>query len=90
VRVILEATMDNTDTISTLKAAGIEVHNSAASFYLHAKLIVSDGVAFIGSENFSPTSLTRNREVGELLFEQDQLTPIHDQFDSDWSSSPGA
>ncbi len=35
--------------------------------YLHAKLISSTQQAFIGSENLSPTSLTRNREVGIIL-----------------------
>ncbi len=87
VRVILEGSMDNTDTIAELQAAGIEVHN-ATTFYLHAKLIIADGVAFIGSENFSLTSLTKNREVGALLFEPAQASVSRDQFDADWSSTP--
>ena len=35
--------------------------------YLHAKLIADPSRAFIGSENLSPTSLRRNREVGLIL-----------------------
>lgn len=32
--------------------------------YPRAKLIVADGLMFLGSQNLSETSLTRNREVG--------------------------
>jgi phosphatidylserine/phosphatidylglycerophosphate/cardiolipin synthase-like enzyme len=35
--------------------------------YLHAKLIAGPTQAFIGSENLSPSSLQRNREVGLIL-----------------------
>ena len=35
--------------------------------YLHAKLIAGPTRAFIGSENLSPSSLQRNREVGLIL-----------------------
>ena len=35
--------------------------------YLHAKLIAHSSRAFIGSENLSPSSLGRNREVGLIL-----------------------
>jgi len=87
VRVILEGSMDNTDTIAALKAASIEVHN-ATTFYLHAKLIIADGVAFIGSENFSLTSLTKNREVGALLFEPAEAQMSRTQFEADWSATP--
>ena len=55
-----------------LGGKGIPVKYAIAQFYLHAKLIIADGVAFVGSENMSPTSLTQNREVGALVFEPDQ------------------
>jgi cardiolipin synthase A/B len=87
VRVIVEPTMDNGDTIALFKSKGIPVHG-ASTFYLHAKLIIADGVAFIGSENFSLTSLTKNREVGALVFEPAQAKIVTTQFDADWSSTP--
>src|SRR4029079_16740626 len=62
VRVILEPTSDNADTIASFTSLGLPVHD-AVGFFNHAKLIISDGVALVGSENFSQTSLTRNREV---------------------------
>lgn len=85
VRVILG---DNTDAaIPVLKAAGIPVKTSS-NYYLHAKLIVADGVPFVGSENMSFTSLTKNREVGALVFEPGAATVITDQFTADWNSGP--
>lgn len=87
VRVILEASSDNADTITFFQNKGIEIREPT-SFYLHAKLIVADGVAFVGSENYSLTSLTKNREVGALVFEPAQAKLIRDQFDADWASSP--
>lgn len=87
VRVILESSMDDSDTISFFRSKGIEVHN-ASTFYLHAKLIIADGVSFIGSENYSLTSLTKNREVGALIFEPAQTQIVKTQFDADWASSP--
>lgn len=85
VRVILEPTSDNADTIASFASLGIPVRD-AVGFYNHAKLIISDGVALVGSENFSQTSLTRNREVGALVFEPTATAKIQQQFDADWSA----
>ena len=57
------------------------------SFYLHAKIIIADGVAHVGSENMSVTSLTKNREVGAFVFEPLTEMKIQAQFDSDWSGA---
>jgi len=51
--------------------------------YLHAKLIAGAHQAFIGSENFTATSLHRNREVGILLTGQDART-LRNQCENDW------
>jgi phosphatidylserine/phosphatidylglycerophosphate/cardiolipin synthase-like enzyme len=85
VRVILEDPTDQ--SIPMLKAAGIPVKQPPSSIYLHAKLITADGVAFIGSENMSFTSLAKNREVGVLAFEPAEYMPIKTQFESDWNAS---
>jgi cardiolipin synthase A/B len=57
----------------TLTAAhvSVRVYASNAALYIHAKAIVADAGtpqqrAFIGSENFSVTSLNSNRELGLL------------------------
>ncbi|CAN5807704.1 hypothetical protein BH11MYX2_BH11MYX2_17920 [soil metagenome] len=78
---------DDTDqSIPLLKAKNIPV-KTATSFYLHAKLIVADAVAFVGSENMSYTSLIKNREVGALVFEPSATAAITQQFDTDWTGA---
>lgn len=84
VRVIINEATD--DSVTYFKSLGIPV-KTPDSFYLHAKLIIADDVAFVGSVNYSFTSLSKNREVGALVFEPDAFTPIQAQFDSDWSAS---
>ncbi len=84
VRVIVNEPTD--ESIVSLKSAGIPVE-TPATFYLHAKLIIADQVAFVGSENMSFTSLEKNREVGALAFEPSTFQPIKDQFEADWASS---
>jgi phosphatidylserine/phosphatidylglycerophosphate/cardiolipin synthase-like enzyme len=84
VRVIVNEPTD--ESIVYLKSLGIPV-KTPATFYLHAKLIIADQVAFVGSENMSFTSLAKNREVGALAFEPTTFAPIKQQFDADWASS---
>jgi phosphatidylserine/phosphatidylglycerophosphate/cardiolipin synthase-like enzyme len=84
VRVIVNEATD--DAVAFFKQAGITV-KIPATFYLHAKLIIADQVAFVGSVNMSYTSLVKNREVGALVFEPTAFAPIQSQFDSDWNVS---
>jgi len=86
VRVILETSSDNTEVRALFTANGIPV-KGAGSFYLHAKLLIADGVAFVGSENFSITALTKNRELGAFVFEPTPAAVIQQQFDTDWAAS---
>jgi phosphatidylserine/phosphatidylglycerophosphate/cardiolipin synthase-like enzyme len=84
VRALMQESMG--EDITYLKGLGVTVR-SANSFFLHAKLIIADDVAFVGSENMSFTSLTKNREVGALAFEPTSFAPIRTQFDSDWAGA---
>lgn len=85
VRVILE---DPTDaSVPFLTGLAIPVKFPPSSIYLHSKLIIADGVAFVGSENMSLTSLTKNREVGVLVTEPVGQTVIKTAFESDWTAS---
>jgi phosphatidylserine/phosphatidylglycerophosphate/cardiolipin synthase-like enzyme len=86
VRVILGEATD--EAIPMLKGAGIPVKTSTNSYYLHSKLIVADGIPFVGSENMSFTSLNKNREVGALVFESSQTGVITQQFTTDWNAGP--
>jgi phosphatidylserine/phosphatidylglycerophosphate/cardiolipin synthase-like enzyme len=52
----------------------------------HAKLIVADDVALVGSQNLSYTSLNRNRELGVLVSDPDPVARIAQQFTADWQA----
>lgn len=83
VRVLLGDNQD--DSIPFLRNLGVEV-KFPTGYFLHAKLIVADGVVFVGSENMSLTSLTKNREVGALVFEPAAAAVITAQFETDWAA----
>ncbi len=84
VRVITNEATD--ESVVYFKGLGIPV-KTPKPFSLHAKLIIADDVAFVGSINYSLTSLSKNREVGALVFEPSAFAPIQSQFDADWTSS---
>lgn len=73
VHVTMTASASWTATLQSLANAGVHVvTHSGSQLYIHAKLICVDcsgagGTLFLGSENFSTTSLLVNREVGLLL-----------------------
>jgi phosphatidylserine/phosphatidylglycerophosphate/cardiolipin synthase-like enzyme len=55
--------------------------------HLHTKVLVADGVrAYMGSENFSYTSLDKNREVGVELTDPSSLEPLTTTFEKDWAA----
>lgn len=54
--------------------------------YMHAKIVVSNSEAFMGSENFTQTSLETNREMGLLLGGSD-IGVLQSQFDKDWEAA---
>jgi cardiolipin synthase len=88
VRVIVEDPNDtpqNAGVQAFMSPRGIPVKYAVQQFYLHAKLLIADGVAFVGSENMSTTSMTGNREMGALVFEPDQAAIIQQQFEADWA-----
>lgn len=90
VRVILEDPSDQAQNAATrtfLEAKHIPVHYVLGQFYLHAKLIIADGVSFVGSENFSAPGLQMNREVGGLLVEPSAAMVSHAQFELDWTAT---
>ena len=68
VEVVLPRSLSPTDreNATALAAAGAQVVLLDRP-YPHAKLIVADDRVFLGSENFSRSSLDRNREVGIVL-----------------------
>jgi phosphatidylserine/phosphatidylglycerophosphate/cardiolipin synthase-like enzyme len=52
--------------------------------YVHAKAIVVDhNIAFVGSQNFTPTSLGENRELGAIVTEPEFVTRLVAIFERD-------
>ncbi len=86
VRLILPGATDiEAADVVRLKAGGVQLVYVSAP-YIHAKVIVADGrLAFVGSENFSSTSLDENREVGLLLADTMALATITTTFERDWA-----
>jgi phosphatidylserine/phosphatidylglycerophosphate/cardiolipin synthase-like enzyme len=73
-----------------LAAAGVHVRtfDAKAPLYIHAKVIIADGdEAFVGSENFSSTSLSANRELGILVADPAIIASLSDTFASDWQKA---
>lgn len=70
-----------------LRAAGVQVEYLTRS-YLHAKGIVSDNTAFLGSQNFSAGGLKDNREFGATFDQPDFVQQLAAVFDEDFAN-PG-
>jgi phosphatidylserine/phosphatidylglycerophosphate/cardiolipin synthase-like enzyme len=77
----------NDPAVKTLRAAGIDVKYMTAS-YLHAKAVITDNQAFVGSQNFTGGGMVRNREVGEIFKQPALLKQLTSTFTSDWAN-PG-
>ncbi|MDQ2815427.1 MAG: phospholipase D-like domain-containing protein [Actinomycetota bacterium] len=74
-----------------LARAGIRIsyYSSSAGFYIHGKVVEADygtshAKVFIGSENFSGTSLNRNRELGLITSGPAVLSAIASTFATDF------
>jgi phosphatidylserine/phosphatidylglycerophosphate/cardiolipin synthase-like enzyme len=93
VRILMTASDEWTDALTRLAAAnvGAEVRTYPAtksSLYIHAKAIIADGIkAFVGSENFSITSLDDNRELGIMVTDQAVIRPLIATFEKDWNGA---
>jgi len=74
-----------------LADAGVHIsyYSNPDGFYIHAKAILadygeSDAKVFIGSENFSNTSLNENRELGLIIHNKTIMSSIATTFASDF------
>ncbi len=74
VQVVMNASATYTSEWKRIVAVGgdISTYASTAPLYIHAKAILADygypaGSVFVGSENFSVYSLTKNRELGLII-----------------------
>jgi phosphatidylserine/phosphatidylglycerophosphate/cardiolipin synthase-like enzyme len=77
---------DNAAAIQYLQSLGLPVR-AATAVDVHAKLIIADGVAFVGSQNMSTSALQMNREVGAFVFEPGPAGIAIQQFATDWAGA---
>ena len=71
-----------------LEKHGIDVrYMPADKLYMHAKIIIAGNSFFIGSENFSTSSLNHNREVAVIIKKRKYLKMVRKTFASDWKSA---
>jgi phosphatidylserine/phosphatidylglycerophosphate/cardiolipin synthase-like enzyme len=94
--VVVRITMTNTGNeyareFQELVAAGARVstYASAASLYIHAKVVVADygtpeARVFAGSENFSTASLKENRELGLVTSDPTILASLEGTLQADF------
>jgi len=88
VRLVMTISASWVRALAALAAAGVRerVYQPSAPLYIHAKLIVVDGVrAFIGSQNFSTASLQYNRELGVVTGDAPVVAGVEATFGRDFS-----
>lgn len=77
---------DNSKERAALAAAGVQVH-LVNRVYIHAKMLLADGErAYIGSQNFTATSLDQNRELGLILDDPVALSRLERNFANDFAA----
>jgi cardiolipin synthase A/B len=81
------------DDFSDLSKGGVRVsyYSSSKGFYIHGKVIEADygtshAKVFIGSENFSSTSLNQNRELGLITSSHPVMSAIATTFAADFQN----
>lgn len=67
-------------------SSGIQV-KTMSSPYIHAKLLIADKKAYVGSVNLTSQSMDSNREVGISISQQDILDNLEQDFLSDWDNA---
>jgi phosphatidylserine/phosphatidylglycerophosphate/cardiolipin synthase-like enzyme len=88
VRLVMSDDADDNgdDERAELAVAGVQVRIENSP-YIHAKIVLADRQrAFVGSENFTATSLDQNRELGIIVTEPTAIARIQAVFDEDFNN----
>jgi cardiolipin synthase len=90
VRVTMTASPDWSSAFTQLTAAGVHVHLYPATptaLYIHAKMILTPSRVFLGSENFSESSMNDNRELGLITSSKPIRTSLARTFNRDYAGA---
>ena len=89
-RIILPSSISPSDkqNVRELMERNVNIRYAPAEeLYMHAKMINTGRTVFIGSQNFSSTSLMKNREVGIIIRKGGLKRFATAHFSSDWKKS---
>jgi hypothetical protein len=92
VEVVMSQDSEWTQALDRLASSGVHVRVlSPSQVYIHAKVICADcstrgGTTFIGSENFSTSSLVYNRELGVITSSVTAVRAVRSAVDTDFAS----
>ena len=89
-RIILPSSISDEDmnNADELMKSGAKIRvMPAEKLYMHAKMIHTGRFVFIGSQNFSSTSLQKNREVGIMVKKYGMKKIFNNKFKEDWKNS---
>ncbi len=87
VRLIMTMASGWREAFVRLRNAGVKIRTNSGtkSLYIHAKAMIADeAYGFVGSQNFSPNSLLKNRELGIFLTDTTILAQLKKTFEKDW------
>jgi len=87
VRLIINSNVDpeNEMALAELLLVGVQVRLMEI-MYIHSKaMIVDESAALIGSQNYTMTSLDRNREVGMIIDDPALILRVLAIYERDWS-----
>lgn len=91
VEVVMTDSPEWHSAFTKLVSAGVGVRifpTSTSGLYIHAKAIIADGMrAFLGSENFSATSLDHNRELGIMVVRSSLIAALSSVFLQDFAAA---
>ncbi len=91
VKVVMTSSSEWSSALNTLARQGVHVSLLGSSqVYIHAKVICVDcsasaGTVFIGSENFSTSSLSYNRELGVVTSSLNAVRAVEAAVNSDYA-----
>lgn len=87
IRVIMDPSVyQNNGIFRYLVNNGIDVKWASNFQITHSKfMIVDDGIVFVGSMNWSDTSLKSNREASVIVYSTEVSKKFEDIFDSDFA-----
>ena len=89
VRVVMTDSSEWRSAFTQLTRAGVKVrtYSEDAPLYIHAKLLLTGDRFFVGSQNFSSTSLERNRELGIIASDPRVAGSLAQTFDDDFDGA---